>query len=321
MGPLLPALLLAASVSAAPPDDCRDGAACFDGARARPGSALGALAGAEGVVADARGFKPAPRPAFTAAAADATATPARYIPNDPPAVTAEEAGSGVIAWLRSLFGGGLASLQRLTSLRVLERAGWNRLTPVHPFDPSRPGRMTIHHSAIARAHADTDAKAVEIVRRIQREHREREQYDDIAYNFLIDPSGRVIEGRGAEVQGSHGGRRQNAGNVGISLLGHLEREHPTRAQEDAVARLGGFLAYAYTIDTAPDSFLLGHRDLPNAETECPGRHAYSRLAAWRVSIRNASADVGRRASAHGTPPDPGAASGFLPGFVVAPGDI
>lgn len=313
MGPLLPALLLAALAAAAPAPDCRDGAACFDGAASRSGSPLGAFGGAEGVVADARGFRPAPRPAFTAAPAGAAATPARYIPNDPPAVTAEEAGSGVIARLRALFGAGLASLERLTGLRVLERADWNRLTPVHPFDPSRPGRMTIHHSAIARVHSDTDAEAVEIVRRIQREHREREQYDDIAYNFLIDPSGRVIEGRGAEVQGSHAGRRQNAGNVGISLLGDLERESPTRAQEDAVARLGGFLAYAYGIDTAPDSFLAGHRDLPGAQTQCPGRHAYSRLPAWRVGIRNAAAVVARSASLHDARD-----AAFVPGFVAAP---
>lgn len=311
MGLLLPALLLAAFASAAPGPDCRDGAACFDGARSRSGSALGTLAGAEGVVADARGFRPSPRPAFTAAPADAAR--ARYVPNDPPAVTAEEAGGGVIAWLRSVLGPGLASLERLTSLRVLTRDAWNRLTPAHPFDPSRPGRMTIHHSAIPRAHADTDAEAVEIVRRIQREHREREQYDDIAYNFLIDPSGRVIEGRGAEVQGSHAGRHQNAGNVGISLLGQFERESPTRAQEDAVARLGGFLAYAYGIDTAPDSFLSGHRDLPGAQTQCPGRNAYSKLPAWRVAIRGAAADTAARASAYG---DPGR---FMPGFVTRPG--
>lgn len=319
MGPLLPALLLAACAWAAPSPDCRDGAACFDGAASRPGSPLGAFGGAEGVVADARAFRPAPRPAFTAAPADATATPARYIPNDPPAVTAEEAGSGVIARLRALFGGGLASLERLTGLRVLERAGWNRLTPAHPFDPSRPARMTLHHSAIARRHAAGDAAAVEIVRRIQREHREREQYDDIAYNFLIDPSGRVIEGRGAEVQGSHAGRHQNAGNVGISLLGDLEAESPTRAQEDAVARLGGFLAYAYSIDTAPDSFLAGHRDLPDAQTRCPGRHAYTRLPAWRVAIRRAAGDVAARASAYGNPGAQDAA--FVPGFVAAPRGI
>jgi hypothetical protein len=310
--PLLAVLLAAATASAAAPprSDCSDGARCFDGALARSGALNAGFGDAGGVAADARSFRPTGRATLRGAdPAGARPVPVRYVPNDPPTVTAEEAGGGVIAWLRSVFGPGLSPLERLTSLTVLVRTAWNRLTPVNPFDPSRPGRLTVHHTAIARYEADTSAEALDMVYRIQREHRAR-GYDDIGYNFLIDPTGRVIEGRGAEVQGSHSGPDQNAGNVGISLMGHFDRESPTAAQSDALERLGGFLAFAYSIDTRADSFLVGHRDVPNAETECPGANGYARLPAWRAAIRRSAAETAARAARE-------AGSGFLP-LIVAP---
>jgi tetrahydromethanopterin S-methyltransferase subunit B len=309
---LLAALLAAAPASgAAPsPSDCADGSRCFDGALTRSGGLDAAFGDAGGVGADARGFRPTGRATLRGAdPSGARAVPARYVPNDPPTVTAEEAGGGVVAWLRSVFGPGLSPLERLTSLTVLVRDAWNRLSPRNPFDPSRPGRLTVHHTAIARSEADNSGEALDMVRRIQREHRAR-GYDDIGYNFLIDPLGRVIEGRGAEVQGSHSGPDQNAGNVGISLMGHFDRESPTQAQSDALERLGGYLAFAYSIDTARDAFLVGHRDVPNAETECPGANGYARLPAWRSAIRRSAADTAARAARE-------AGSGFLP-VIVAP---
>lgn len=307
---LLAALLAAAPASAAAPSpsDCSDGARCFDGALARSGASNAVFGDAGGVVADARGFRPTGR-ASLRGADPAGARPVRYVPNDPPTVTAEEAGGGVIAWLRSVFGPGLSPLERLTSLTVVVRTAWNRLAPRNPFDPSRPSRMTVHHTAIPRAEADTSSEALEMTYRIQREHRAR-GYDDIGYNFLIDPTGRVIEGRGAEVQGSHSGPDQNAGNVGISLMGHFDRESPTTAQSGALERLGGFLAFAYSIDTSPDSFLVGHRDVPNAETECPGANGHARLPAWRTAIRRSAADTAARAASE-------AGNGFIP-LIVAP---
>lgn len=309
-------LLLAALLAAAPasgagpsPSDCSDGARCFDGALSRSGEAGVAFADAGGVVAGARAFRPTGRAAL-AGPDPVGARPVRYVPNDPPTVTTQEAGSGVIAWLRSLFGPGLSPLERLTALTVVVRAAWNRLAPRNPFDPSRPGRLTVHHTAIARAEADTSSEALDMVYRIQREHRAR-GYDDIGYNFLIDPTGRVIEGRGAEVQGSHSGPDQNAGNVGISLMGHFDRENPTAAQSDALEKLAGFLVYGYSIDTRADAFLVGHSDVPNAQTECPGSNAYARLPAWRAAIRRAAADTAARAARE-------SGQGFIPVIVAPP---
>ncbi len=132
----------------------------------------------------------------------------------------------------------------------------------------RPSRVTIHHSAMYFRSTAPSAAAAQISR-IQREHMNNRGYGDIGYHFLIDPSGRVWEGRELRWQGAHASGDNNIGNIGICLLGNFVRERggqgPTSDQIQSMERLVVSLMQRYRM--RPDA-LYCHSDFKS--TACPG---------------------------------------------------
>lgn len=157
------------------------------------------------------------------------------------------------------------------------RAEWGAVAPAQPYTPDPlPWRVTLHHTdgKYTRTLAETLAEA----RFIQDFHIHGRGWNDIAYHFLVDPEGRIVEARPEGTLGAHT-LHNNEGNVGIALLGTYHppvNDRPTQAQLEAVTALGRYLVARYGI--APDS-LKGHRDYK--ETDCPGDLAYAKLDALR----------------------------------------
>lgn len=181
--------------------------------------------------------------------------------------------------LRKLIGapldGGLAGAGNPTGtpwggLDVQARGSWASLRPnASNLDPmQRPSRVTIHHSAMYFRGTQPRAAAGQIAR-IQHEHMRGRGYGDIGYHFLIDPSGRIWEGRELRYQGAHAHGSNNIGNIGICLLGNFVREtdgqQPTREQVASMEQLVVQLMRHYRFD---GSALFCHSDFRN--TQCPG---------------------------------------------------
>ena len=171
-------------------------------------------------------------------------------------------------------------------------------------------KFTVHHTAST--NGDLDPAAT--MRAIYRYHAVDRGFGDIGYQYLIDESGRVYEGRYSGTD-SHPGHDQtgvnvvtaahvggfNSGNTGIALLGTLTSVEATPAARGSLERLLGELTARHGIDphgaskyvnpvngvTKDIANISGHRDW--AATECPGGTLYARLPA----IRDAAA---------GTPP-------------------
>jgi hypothetical protein len=162
--------------------------------------------------------------------------------------------------------------------QVHGRARWNARAPSEPHTPhAGVWRITLHHSdgRNTRNLAESLAEA----RFIQDYHMNTRKWIDIAYHFLIDAEGNVVEGRPEGVQGAHT-LDNNAGNIGICLLGKYHESgaaRPTAAQLDAVAAVARYLTLRYGIDPGP--MFKGHRDYKS--TDCPGDHAYGSLPALR----------------------------------------
>lgn len=156
---------------------------------------------------------------------------------------------------------------------VHDRAEWGAVPATEPYAPDpAPWRATLHHSdgKYTRTLAESEAEA----RFIQDFHIHGRGWIDIAYHFLVDPQGNILEGRPEGVLGAHT-LANNEGNVGIVLLGTYhapKNDKPTKAQLEAVAALGRYLVARYGID--PKS-LRGHRDYK--QTDCPGDLAYAKL--------------------------------------------
>lgn len=174
--------------------------------------------------------------------------------------------------------------------RVHGRAEWRALPPTHPLSPDPlPWRVTLHHTD--GRYTSTLAESLDETRFIQDFHQNGRKWSDIAYHFVVDPAGNVIEARPLETLGAHT-LNNNEGNVGIVLLGtyHAPRgDQTTPAQLAAVAELGRFLVKRFGIDPAS---LKGHRDYK--QTDCPGDLAYPKLAELRKAFASPSPVAARR---------------------------
>src|SRR6185295_11449301 len=128
---------------------------------------------------------------------------------------------------------------------------------------------------------------------IQDFHQRGRGWNDIAYHFLIDGSGRVFEGRPQTVVGSHT-LANNDGNIGIAVMGTFqgdaEGNAPNEKQKASLLELIRWLGGRYAVE-AP--LLRGHRDYKS--TDCPGDHLYEKLPELRgalTSSQGAAAEVG-----------------------------
>lgn len=177
------------------------------------------------------------------------------------------------------------------ALRILPRANWQPMATIGSrLDPmEKIYRITVHHSAML--FRDTSAPAcANQIRLIQHAHMVSpdRRYGDIGYHFLIDPAGRVWEGRMLRYQGAHARADNNRGNIGICMLGNFVRggdgQRPTPAQATALQSLLGSLVGKYHVDLAQ---LHGHRDF--VDTECPGPYGEALLAEIVRNLRRQGA--------------------------------
>lgn len=158
--------------------------------------------------------------------------------------------------------------------------GWRRITLHHSAEATPP---ELDGSLGASAHA---------VRRIQFAHMNSSGYGDIGYHFLIDPAGRVFQGRELEWQGAHASGKNNRDNLGVCLLGNFESQYPTPKALQALSELIERFGSQHAIGR---SDLKAHLDFKN--TLCPGRNLLSWLQDYRRGRGGPSASTAHAVSA------------------------
>lgn len=158
----------------------------------------------------------------------------------------------------------------VADVRVIPRDRWNarapdtrsmtRMSAIH--------RITIHHSANLTRQRNERA-VVAALQAIQRYHMDERKWSDVAYHYLIDPAGRVWQGRETNWQGAHSGRENNPGNLGICLLGNFLRkqQEPTEAQTRALEGLLHRLLDHHGLNAQA---IRTHSELKT--TSCPGEN-------------------------------------------------
>ncbi len=102
---------------------------------------------------------------------------------------------------------------------------------------------------------------------IRRWHKQR-GFLDVGYHFVIRRGGQVETGRPVRALGAHASGF-NARSVGICYIGGVDENNQpsanmTPAQDRALVSLLTQLRAQF-----PEARIVGHRDLPNANTECP----------------------------------------------------
>ena len=166
-------------------------------------------------------------------------------------------------------------------------------TPVE----TEPTHLVIHHSATSNTSSDWAAT----VRSIWDFHVNTNGWDDIGYNWLIDPLGNLYEGRGDNRLGAHF-CSTNGGTVGIAMLGNFEVGEATNAAKETLKDLLAWKSCDIDAHPLAEAFhlssnqtlhhILGHRD--GCATACPGENFYPLIPDIRsevLTIREEECDV------------------------------
>jgi hypothetical protein len=157
---------------------------------------------------------------------------------------------------------------------VIPRSQWTRSGVARPgniYPMNGVKRITIHHDGMDVFTERTFARCAGRIEQIRASHLRRTakgggRWADIGYHFIVDPQGRVWEGRSASYQGAHV-QDHNENNLGILCLGNFERQSPSREQTAALDRFVASQMRTYSVSL---SRVYTHRELN--PTECPGRN-------------------------------------------------
>lgn len=164
---------------------------------------------------------------------------------------------------------------------VVTRAQWGARPPKTPPVPmpANPVGNLYHHTTGATLAPDQQGPDYypAWVRSVQNYHMDHNGWNDIGYNFLVDPHGTIYEGRGWHVVGAHAGVNTSGGSCpctnsnshGVAFLGDsnqpgvltLEAEESLRWLLDQAAAQWGPQGH------------WGHRDVH--PTDCPGDPLYA----------------------------------------------
>lgn len=145
-------------------------------------------------------------------------------------------------------------------MNIISRAEWGARKPKSRSTTTWAARreFIVHYS---------EGPTSQTVRQIQNFHMDSRGWSDVGYNFLVDVKGRIYEGRGWLVQGSHAPGHNTSG-IGVCMIGRdgdatdAAKRSIRWLYDEAVRRKGGTLK------------ALGHRDV--YATSCPGNE----LHAW-----------------------------------------
>jgi len=153
--------------------------------------------------------------------------------------------------------------------------------------------IVLHHSATGRGNASEIGQA-----------HQRRGFDELGYHFVITngnggDSGKVEIGSRwiSQKHGAHtGGTANNEYNevgIGICMIGDFSNRLPSKAQLDSLEKLLRFLVWKYKIKVEN---VIGHRDAPEAHTNCPGDALHKHLL---QSIRKSLLAAGKSTGSSG----------------------
>lgn len=162
-------------------------------------------------------------------------------------------------------------------LRLIPRTAWTRQSPnlsdTNPMNGIQT--ITVHHDGMSPEIIRSQAEAASRLELIRSSHVDSRGWADIGYHLIVDPQGRIWQGRPMNLQGAHV-KDNNPHNLGVLVMGNFEEQHPTR---EALAMLDQLLANQSVVHRVPLRAIRTHQEW--ASTACPGRNLQSYMNATR----------------------------------------
>jgi hypothetical protein len=184
---------------------------------------------------------------------------------------------------------------------IVARSEWGAPEAIQAPQYTKVTHIIVHHTAISRDDRDWPA----FLRDIWQFHVETRGWDDVGYNYVIDPDGVIYEGRagGDDVRGAHF-ICANENTMGVALVGDFEVAAPSEAAVESLVSLLAWKCDQRAIDPVGTTFhegtqlwlrnISGHQDGNEAPAEsgacpvgtvCPGRGLYELLPEIRERVR------------------------------------
>lgn len=199
-----------------------------------------------------------------------------WIPQESRTVIHEVAPLETIWRISKMYGVSPEAIKRANNLRsdslkigqkltIPNATYFKNIIPLYPASKWR--YIIVHHTATEIGKAFT----------IHESHQMRGFINGLGYHFIID-NGTLGKGDGQievsprwikQEDGAHckaGG--MNSVGIGVALVGNFNEKVPTQAQLNSLIVLLKSLMEYYHI---PPTNVMGHRDVPGANTDCPGR--------------------------------------------------
>lgn len=161
---------------------------------------------------------------------------------------------------------------------VIPRSSWTRQGVARPreiYAIAGINRLTIHHDGMPPAALRSTRDVAMRLEQIRAAHVNGRGWADIGYHYIIDPSGRVWEGRNIYYQGAHV-KDQNENNLGVLVLGNFQVQRPSAQALNTLDRFVSVQMQRYNI---PLSRVKTHKEL--AQTDCPGRNLQAYVSSSR----------------------------------------
>ena len=162
---------------------------------------------------------------------------------------------------------------------IVPRSQWARLGVARQDDiygMNGIRRITVHHDGMPPTSLASMRQVASRIEQIRQSHVVGRGWADLGYHYVIDPAGRVWEGRSIRYQGAHV-HNQNENNLGILVMGNFDIQSPTSA---ALASLDRFLFSQMQQYRISLTNLRTHKE--RAPTACPGRN----LQAYMIQTRS-----------------------------------
>lgn len=159
---------------------------------------------------------------------------------------------------------------------VSDRADWcpsGQCPPGNNPATTVVSHLIVHHSASPNSANDWAA----VVRSFWNLHVNTNGWDDVGYNYLIDPNGVIYEGRGNNIRGAHFCGK-NSNTMGVCVIGDFTNVQPSAAALGSLSKLlawklcenslGGLIESFHPQSNAQLHTIAGHRQ--GCATACPG---------------------------------------------------
>jgi hypothetical protein len=172
------------------------------------------------------------------------------------------------------------------------RSDWNCVQPGVATNTSVITHIIIHHSGGPNTSPNWEANVLSI----WDAHVTTYGYADIGYHWLIDPAGKIYEGRSSTIGEALGNHfcNEDAHTLGICLLGTYDEKSITDKARNALQQLLAWKCCELNINPDekaildPNSLLLdriaGHQQ--GCSTSCPGTALYGLLPSIRSEVKS-----------------------------------